>query len=75
MSEDEVRKLLEGLSAGTTEPQTALQRLKSGPFRAGDLGFAQIDHHRRLRQGLGEVIFGENKIGRASCRERVYVLV
>ncbi|MBI4625081.1 MAG: nickel pincer cofactor biosynthesis protein LarB [Verrucomicrobia bacterium] len=61
MNEDEVRAILEGLSAGTMEPQAALQRLKGGPFRAGNLGFAQIDHHRRLRQGLGEVIFGENK--------------
>ena len=61
MNEDEIRTLLEGLAAGAVQPAAALQRLKSGPFREGNLGFAQVDHHRRLRQGLGEVIFGESK--------------
>ena len=61
MNEEEIRALLESLQAGTTEPDAALQQLKSGPFREGKLGFAHIDHHRRLRQGLGEVIFGEGK--------------
>ena len=37
----------------------ALERLKILPFE--DLGFACIDHHRSLRRGLGEVIFGEGK--------------
>ncbi|MFM9030878.1 MAG: hypothetical protein ACKOTF_09390, partial [Opitutaceae bacterium] len=48
-----------GISAGSADE--ALQHLRSGPFRTTNLGFAQVDHHRRLRQGLGEVIFGEGK--------------
>ena len=37
----------------------ALERLKHMPFE--DLGFAKIDHHRALRQGYAEVIFGRGK--------------
>lgn len=61
MTESDLRTLLEAVRTGALSPEHALGELKSGPFRAGDLGFAQVDHHRRLRQGLGEVIFGESK--------------
>jgi len=61
MQESEIRTLLEAVQAGGLSPDAALRQLKSGPFRSTDLGFAQVDHHRRLRQGLGEVIFGESK--------------
>jgi NCAIR mutase (PurE)-related protein len=61
MTESDLRTLLEAVRLGTLSPEHALGELKSGPFRVGDLGFAQVDHHRRLRQGLGEVIFGESK--------------
>lgn len=61
MTEADLHTLLEAVRAGTASPEEALRRLKSGPFRTADLGFAQVDHHRRLRQGLGEVIFGESK--------------
>lgn len=37
----------------------ALESLRALPFR--DLGFATVDHHRALRQGVPEVIFGERK--------------
>lgn len=37
----------------------ALERLKTLPFE--DIGFACVDHHRGLRRGLSEVIFGEGK--------------
>lgn len=39
--------------------EEAFDRLKKLPFE--DLGFACIDHHRSLRRGLSEVIFGEGK--------------
>jgi pyridinium-3,5-biscarboxylic acid mononucleotide synthase len=61
MSESELRELLDHVRAGTRSADEALQHLRSGPFRTTNLGFAQVDHHRRLRQGLGEVIFGEGK--------------
>jgi NCAIR mutase (PurE)-related protein len=61
MNETELRTLLDAVQAGGLSPDDALRRLKSGPFRPADLGFAQVDHHRRLRQGLGEVIYGESK--------------
>lgn len=38
---------------------SALQQLEKLPFR--ELGFATVDHHRAMRQGLPEVIFGERK--------------
>jgi NCAIR mutase (PurE)-related protein len=61
MNEPELRSLLAAVQAGGLSPDDALRQLKSGPFRPADLGFAQVDHHRRLRQGLGEVIYGESK--------------
>ncbi|MBM3856049.1 MAG: 1-(5-phosphoribosyl)-5-amino-4-imidazole-carboxylate carboxylase, partial [Verrucomicrobia bacterium] len=61
MNETELRELLEAVQAGRVTPEDALGQLKRGPFRSTDLGFAQVDNHRRLRQGLGEVIFGESK--------------
>jgi NCAIR mutase (PurE)-related protein len=35
--------------------------LIEGPFRSSDLAFAELDHHRPLRNGLGEVVYGESK--------------
>ena len=61
MSESELRELLDHVRTGRRSTDEALQHLRSGPFRTTDLAFAQVDHHRRLRQGLGEVIFGEGK--------------
>lgn len=61
MSEAELRQLLDDVRVGARSADEALQHLRSGPFRTTNLGFAQVDHHRRLRQGLGEVIFGEGK--------------
>lgn len=61
MNESELRSLLAAVQTGAVSPDDALRQLQSGPFRPADLGFAQVDHHRRLRQGLGEVIYGESK--------------
>jgi NCAIR mutase (PurE)-related protein len=44
---------------GGLSVEEALLRLKMEPFE--DLGFAKLDHHRSLRQGVGEVIYGAGK--------------
>ena len=59
MNESDVRKLLEGVSGGKLSPEAAVERLKHLPFE--DIGFAKVDHHRGLRQGYTEVIFGKGK--------------
>ena len=59
MDERDIRRLLEQVAAGKLTPQQAVERLKHLPFE--DLGFAKIDHHRALRQGYAEVIFGRGK--------------
>lgn len=59
MNQDVLRQLLDRLSKGEITIDNALEQLKRLPFE--DLGFACIDHHRTLRKGLSEVIFGEGK--------------
>lgn len=59
MDRDILEDLLDRLSKGKVTVKETLERLKSLPFE--DLGFACIDHHRSLRKGLSEVIFGEGK--------------
>lgn len=61
MLEQEIRELLAAVRDGALAPEAALARLRSGPFRSGLLPFAHVDHHRRMRHGLAEVIFGEGK--------------
>jgi NCAIR mutase (PurE)-related protein len=59
MDPERLRALLEAVGAGTVDVPSALQQLKRLPFE--DIGFAQVDHHRALRQGVPEVILGESK--------------
>jgi NCAIR mutase (PurE)-related protein len=59
MDPERLRRLLEQVRAGATDVEGALQQLRRLPFQ--DLGFAHVDHHRALRQGVPEVIFGEGK--------------
>jgi len=54
-----LEKLLEEVAEGRVAPTQALHRLRNLPFE--DLGFARIDHHRVLRRGFPEVVFGEGK--------------
>jgi pyridinium-3,5-biscarboxylic acid mononucleotide synthase len=56
---DRLKELLEQIRSGQTSPDDALEQLKGLPFE--DLGFAKIDHHRALRAGMPEVIFGPGK--------------
>jgi pyridinium-3,5-biscarboxylic acid mononucleotide synthase len=59
MTEKHLRELLESVRSGKLSSQEAVERLKHLPFE--DLGFAKVDHHRALRQGYAEVIFGKGK--------------
>jgi NCAIR mutase (PurE)-related protein len=51
--------LLRQIQSGRLTPEEGAGRLRQAPFE--DLGYAKIDHHRWLRQGAGEVIFGPGK--------------
>ena len=53
---DRVRDLLAQVAEGTVSPESALKDLSHEPFES--LGFATVDHHRALRQGFPEVIYG-----------------
>jgi NCAIR mutase (PurE)-related protein len=59
MNQTELLKILEFVQAGELAPGRAVERLKHLPFE--DLGFAKVDHHRALRQGFAEVVFGKGK--------------
>jgi NCAIR mutase (PurE)-related protein len=54
-----IRKLLEQVRAGKILPDDAVEKLRHYPFE--DLGFAKVDHHRSLRAGMPEVVFGLGK--------------
>lgn len=51
--------LLEQVQQGELTPEQALLQMKLQPFQ--DLGYAKVDHHRGLRQGAQEVIYGAGK--------------
>lgn len=59
MMRDRARDLLEQVASGKLAPEKALDALSFQPTES--LEFATIDHHRALRQGFPEVIFGEGK--------------
>jgi NCAIR mutase (PurE)-related protein len=63
MNRHQLRELLDEVGSGAITPEAAhvrlLQFLRQAPFE--DLGFARIDHHRSLRQGFPEVVFGLGK--------------
>ena len=63
MNDNQVRTILENVESGTLSIDKAQEQLidflRRLPFE--DLGFARLDHHRTLRQGFPEVVFGEGK--------------
>lgn len=59
MDEAALQRLLDDVRAGEVHPDDALAVLKRLPF--ADLGFARVDHHRSLRQGLPEAVYGPGK--------------
>ena len=80
MNRHHLLELLESVEAGKTSARQALSKLASFPF--DDLGFARVDHHRALRQGFPEVVFGEGKtpeqiaaIVRSLLRQKGNILV
>ena len=63
MNGSDIRAILDDVQAQRLTPEQAhrrvLQFLRQAPFE--DLGFARVDHHRSLRQGFPEVVFGSGK--------------
>ena len=57
--QNDTRDTLEALSRGEITVEEALLALKTKPFE--DIGFAKVDTHRAIRQGVAEVIFGSGK--------------
>jgi hypothetical protein len=56
---EQTEKLLRQVAEGTVSVEAALLQLKKAPYE--DLGFAKLDHHRAVRQGTAEVIYGAGK--------------
>jgi len=83
MTESDLLKLLDQVRSGSLAPAKAAERLKNLPFE--DLDFAKVDHHRALRQGFAEVVFGKGKtpaqvgeivkalLGRRDARQNILV--
>ncbi len=61
MDEQRLKDLLARVQAGTAPIDQAVAELRQLPF--ADLGFAMVDHHRAIRQGVPEVILGQGKTG------------
>ncbi len=59
MEKDRILAILQDVSSGKLKPEEALLQMKLAPFE--DIGFAKVDHHRGLRQGAAEVIYGAGK--------------
>lgn len=60
MTQAELLNLLNEVSSGSMDPNTALRIVTAAPIES-DLGFAVVDHHRSIRKGIPEVIFGAKK--------------
>ncbi len=61
MKDTELFELLERVKRDELSTEDALRLLQNVPFRKTNLPFAELDHHRSLRHGLTEVIYGESK--------------
>jgi NCAIR mutase (PurE)-related protein len=59
LNAESIRKLFQQVRAGKVSPDEAVEKLRHLPFE--DLGFAKLDHHRAMRAGMPEVVFGEGK--------------
>ena len=60
MDKQELTKLLNSVAAGSVTPDEAALQLKLEPFHEVG-GYARVDFHRGIRQGVPEVIYGEGK--------------
>jgi len=61
VNREEIVRLLERLQAGDIALDAVVDALRAGPFRTEQLEYADLDHHRALRQGFPEVVYGEGK--------------
>src|SRR5580698_11586022 len=59
MDSSSLRRLIEAVADGRCSPDDAVRQLRRLPY--ADLGFARVDHHRDLRQGMPEAIYGPGK--------------
>jgi NCAIR mutase (PurE)-related protein len=59
MDVEKLRELLDDFKHGRTSEADVLERLRTLPFE--DFGFAKVDHHRSLRRGFPEVVYGAGK--------------
>ena len=59
MDEAALKQLLENVRNGTVAPDDAVTSLRRLPY--ADLGFARVDHHRHVRQGMAEAVYGPGK--------------
>lgn len=59
MEQKEMKQMLEEVAKGNVSVEEALLKIKTQPFE--ELGFAKLDHHRAVRQGVAEVIYGAGK--------------
>jgi pyridinium-3,5-biscarboxylic acid mononucleotide synthase len=78
--DDRIRGLLKGVANGSVSEEEAFELLRDMPFE--DLTHTKLDHHRELRKGIQEVIFGEGKsiqqicdVIQAMLRKEIDVLV
>lgn len=59
MTREELENILENVKSGELSIDKAVTEIKAEPFH--DLGYAKVDMHRELRQGMSEVIYGAGK--------------
>ena len=59
MEKRDLLALLNQVADGAISPEAAAMKFKDAPFE--ELGFAKVDHHRGIRQGVSEVIYGAGK--------------
>ena len=81
MDKRDLEQLLSDVAGGSVAPADALTRIQTAP--TADLGFAQLDLSRGVRQGAGEVVYGAGKTAeqitdiiealRAAGQERILV--
>ena len=65
MDQNELLELLHDVKEGGLTPKDALARFKMAPFE--DCGYAMIDNHRGIRQGVPEVLYGQGKTAEQIC--------
>ena len=62
---NETKQILEAVQNGTLSVDEAVLKLKAKPFE--DIGYAKVDLHRKMRQGVSEIIYGAGKTPQQIC--------